>query len=223
MVMPDVIVLGAGIIGAAVAYRLSRAGVRVRIFEAERPAAAASRRSFAYINAARKPPRPYHDLNAAGVAEYGPLAADLGGAWLHRTGRLEWAIDAAERTALRDNVARLRAWDYAAESIDQTTASALAPDLRLPPAGTADFAHHPDEGWIEVVPLVAELLTSALAAGATLEYPAPAERLMVEGGRVVGVVSRGTPHHAEVVIDCSGIAAVAAVRLASGSQRSPAC
>ena len=100
--MREVIVLGAGVVGAAVAYRLSRADVRVTVLEARRPAALASRRSFAWINASNKLPRAYHDLNAAGVAEYGPLAAELGGDWLRRTGRLEWATGPAERAALRD-------------------------------------------------------------------------------------------------------------------------
>ena len=55
--MREVIVLGAGVVGAAVAYRLSRADVRVTVLEARRPAALASRRSFAWINASNKLPR----------------------------------------------------------------------------------------------------------------------------------------------------------------------
>ena len=77
--MRDVIVVGAGILGAMIAYRLSQSGTRVTVLEAERPAAAASRRSFAWYNAHHKLPRAYHDLNAAGVAAYPALAEALGG------------------------------------------------------------------------------------------------------------------------------------------------
>jgi glycine/D-amino acid oxidase-like deaminating enzyme len=210
--MADVIVLGAGIIGAAVAYRLSRAGRRVTVLEAERPAAMASRRSFAWINAGNKPPRPYHDLNAAGIAEYGPLAAEVGGDWLHRTGHLEWATGPAERAALRDKVERLRAWDYPAALVARAEACSLAPDLTLPPAGEADFAFYAEEGWVEAAGLIGRLLAAARAAGATVRYPAPAERLLVESGRVAGVVAAGATYAADLVIDCTGAAAGALLR-----------
>lgn len=205
--MAEILVLGAGIIGAAVAYRLSRAGRRVTVLEAERPAALASRRSFAWINASNKPPRPYHDLNAAGVAEYGPLAAEVSGDWLHRTGRLEWATSPAERAALRQRVERLRAWDYPAALIERDEAQALAPGLRLPPAGVADFVFYAEDGWVETAGLIGRLLAAAAAAGATIRYPAPAERLLIEGGRVTGVAAAGTSYAADLVIDCTGIAA----------------
>ncbi|MCC6628661.1 MAG: FAD-dependent oxidoreductase [Chloroflexi bacterium] len=86
--MRDIVIVGAGVLGALVAYRLSQAGARVTVLEAERPAAAASRRSFAWFNSHHKLPRVYHDLNAAGVAAYPALAAALGGDWLHRVGNL---------------------------------------------------------------------------------------------------------------------------------------
>lgn len=210
--MTDVIVLGAGIIGAAVAYRLSRAGQRVTVLEAERPAAMASRRSFAWINAGNKPPRPYHDLNAAGVAEYGPLAAEVGGDWLHRCGRLEWATDPAERLALRERIARLRTWDYPAAPIARDEAQALVPDLVLPPAGAADFVFYEQDGWVETAGLIGQLLAAAAAAGASLHYPAPAERLLVERGRAAGVVAAGATYAADLVIDCTGVAAGALLR-----------
>lgn len=74
----DVAVVGAGILGAAAAYSLTRAGRRVLVLEAHEPGEGTSGNSFAWINAVRKEPEAYHCLNAAGVAEYDGLADELG-------------------------------------------------------------------------------------------------------------------------------------------------
>ncbi|MBV8987320.1 MAG: FAD-dependent oxidoreductase, partial [Solirubrobacterales bacterium] len=64
----DIIVVGAGVIGAAVAYRLAQAGARVTVLEAaERIGQGTSGRSFAWTNSNEKGPRLYHDLNVAGM------------------------------------------------------------------------------------------------------------------------------------------------------------
>lgn len=222
--MLDAIVIGSGIVGAAVAFRLSQAGARVTVLEATRPAALASRFSFAWINASHKPPRPYHDLNAAGVAEHQALAVEIGGDWLHPTGRLEWATSQPARAALQDNITRLRAWDYPVERIDQEQAQALVPTLCLSADGEADYAFHPEEGWIEGATLIGHLLPAAEATGAMVVYPAPVERLLVEGGGVTGVLAAGATYRADVVIDCAGVAAGTLPRdhgLSVAQRRSP--
>ena len=55
--------------------------------------------------------------------------------------------------------------------------------------------------------MIARLLDGVEAAGGTVRSPAPAERLAVADGRVVGVVAAGTTHAAEAVVDCTGVAA----------------
>jgi len=66
-----VVVAGAGIIGASVAWHLAKAGAEVTVIDREGPATHASRGSFAWINATwSKQPRAYHALNQAGVAAW---------------------------------------------------------------------------------------------------------------------------------------------------------
>ncbi len=45
------LILGAGLLGACLAYRLTRAGVAVTVAEATTPASGASGSSFGWINA----------------------------------------------------------------------------------------------------------------------------------------------------------------------------
>src|SRR5947209_14876505 len=123
--MVDAIVVGAGIVGAAVSCRLAQNGARVTALERRRPAGGTTSTSFAWANAHNKPPRPYHDLNAAGVEAHHRLVADAGGTWFHATGCLQWAVSAAGVAALKSGVGRLQAWGYRAEIVDRQQAQAL--------------------------------------------------------------------------------------------------
>ena len=73
-----VVVAGAGIIGASVAWHLAKAGADVTVIDRTGPATHASRGSFAWINATwSKQPKSYHALNQAGVARWRQLEAEL--------------------------------------------------------------------------------------------------------------------------------------------------
>jgi len=68
------VVIGAGVLGASVAARLAEAGVHVTLLEADQPGRGTSRWSFAWVNSNDKGPRPYHDLNHAGLRAWAQLA-----------------------------------------------------------------------------------------------------------------------------------------------------
>src|SRR5438270_9837908 len=97
----SVIVVGAGSVGANVAYRLAQRGAAVTVVEAIAPGGGTSGASFAWTNSFNKTPREYHDLNVAGMEEHAVLAKELGGGgWLHQDGALAWADTAADRARL---------------------------------------------------------------------------------------------------------------------------
>jgi glycine/D-amino acid oxidase-like deaminating enzyme len=66
----DIIVVGAGSVGANVAYRLAERGARVTVLEAGAPGGGTSGTSFAWTNSFHKTPRDYHDLNTASMIEH---------------------------------------------------------------------------------------------------------------------------------------------------------
>src|ERR1700758_5441775 len=97
--MIKTIVIGGGVMGASVAYRLAQAGAAVTVLEATRIGGGTSGISFAWTNAHKKPPKPYHDLNVAGMKAHAALADEFGGApWWHGGGSLEWEAE-PDRTA----------------------------------------------------------------------------------------------------------------------------
>ena len=89
--MTEIIVVGAGVLGTSVAYRLARAGAKVTVLEATRVGGGTSGISFAWTNANNKTPRAYFDLNVAGMRAHAALKDEFGATpWWHDGGRVEW-------------------------------------------------------------------------------------------------------------------------------------
>ena len=185
-------VIGAGVLGASVAARLAGAGQQVTLLEADQPGRATSRWSFAWLNSNDKKPRPYHDLNQAGLRAWAELAPDLdGAAWYRPVGHVELATSAEARAELAARVRRLASWGYPARLIDASEALELEPSLLLEPspglarvsAETPDaIAWFPDEGYVLTGPLIERLVARAVSHGA--------EVLTGERGRVTGLAAR---------------------------------
>ena len=106
--MPRIIVIGAGVMGASVAYRLATAGASVTVLEAGRIGGGTSTCSFAWTNSNDKEPRAYHDLNVAGMKAHAALAEEFGATpWWHGGGNVEWTAP-EDRAAQQAKVERLR-------------------------------------------------------------------------------------------------------------------
>jgi D-hydroxyproline dehydrogenase subunit beta len=173
------VVIGAGVLGASVAARLAQTGMHVTLLEADQPGRGTSRWSFAWVNSNDKGPRPYHDLNHAGLRAWAQLAPALdGAAWYRPAGNLEVAASAAGRAELAARVRRLAGWGYPARLIDVTEAAEIEPALR-PSGPDAMTAWFPDEAYLLTGPLIERLIARAAADGAIL--------LAGEQGRVTGL------------------------------------
>jgi glycine/D-amino acid oxidase-like deaminating enzyme len=211
----DVIVVGAGCVGASVAYHLAQRGARVIVLEAGAPASGASGASFAWTNSFSKTPRDYHDLNVAGMQEHAALTTELGGGrWLHQEGALAWEEAPAERARLEQAVTRLAGWGYAVERISPSEALELEPDLHIA-AGVQEVIWTPGEGYVEAVPLVAALLAQASRHGARILSGQRVAGVLRAGDRVRGVrTESGACFEADVVVDCAGPATDEVARFA---------
>jgi len=201
------VVIGAGVLGVCVAARLAEAGIGVTLLEQDRPGHAATRSSFAWLNANDKAPRAYHDLNHAGMRAWAALSARLGGArWYRPAGNIEWAEDAPGRAQLAARVRRLAGWGYPARLIGAAEAAELEPSLRLP-ASVTEAAWFPGEGYLLTEPLVGQLARLAARCGATLlaGEPGRVTGLDTAGGAVRAVrTAAGQVIPADVVVCCAG-------------------
>lgn len=215
MKSPDIVVVGAGCVGASVAYRLAERGARVTVLEGGAPGGGTSRASFAWTNSFGKTPRDYHDLNVSSMEEHAALAKELGGGpWLHQDGALAWDDTAAGLKRLEETVERLAAWGYPVARIAPREARTLEPDLHIAPH-VIEVIWTPSEGYVEVVPFIGALLAHATRHGASVRSGVRVTGVIREGSRVRGVRTEAGDHvEADVVVDCAGVAAGEIARLA---------
>ena len=203
--MPSVIVVGAGVLGASVAYQLSRAGAEVTVLEARRPASGASGGTFAWVNAQEKRPAGYFALNAEGVTAYPSLAATLGGDWYHPGGDVTIARGPA-MAGLQQRVERHAALGYPVRFVDRAALADLEPGLELGPDALL-AAHWEAEAWVDAPALIDRLLAAARAAGGRVLSRASVVELDLHGRRLrhVGLAS-GDRLSADLVLVAAGTA-----------------
>ncbi|MER8752872.1 FAD-binding oxidoreductase [Mesorhizobium sp. M1050] len=207
----QVIVIGVGIIGASIAWHLSKRGAQVTVIADSAAGGAATPNSFAWINASWGNPEPYFQLRTRAMAEWSRLAQDLPGLPLSWCGGLCWDLPAA---AMETYATEHSAWGYGIERVDRAGVARIEPNL----AELPDFALHvAEEGVVEPVAAAKMLLADAERHGArTISSTATA--LVQTGGRITSVdTSRGLIAADEVVIAAGvgspDIAATAGIRL----------
>ena len=203
--MSEIIVIGAGVVGASVAYRLALAGARVTVLEATRVGGGTSGCSFAWTNSCNKSPRPYHDLNIAGMKAHAALKDEFGATpWWHGGGRVEWKAP-HEQADQKAKVQRLQEWDYQVEWIDRKQLLELEPDIATDAVGDAPIAWYPADGWLDPVVYAGAMIRAARSRGATIRTQTPVARILVEAGRAKGVVTKsGETLRADIVVNCTG-------------------
>jgi glycine/D-amino acid oxidase-like deaminating enzyme len=204
------VVIGVGVLGASVAARLAGSGVRVTLLEQDQPGRATSRWSFAWLNSNDKSPRPYHELNHAGIRAWADLAPDFDGtAWYRPVGNIELATSPAARAELTARVRRLTGWNYDARLIDPAEAAELEPSLCLPEPGTIEpgtmAAWFPGEGYLLTEPLIACLVAQARNRGAEIRTGEQGRVVALDPGRPSRVrTAAGTVLEADEVVCCAG-------------------
>jgi glycine/D-amino acid oxidase-like deaminating enzyme len=204
----SVIVVGAGILGAAIAYELAKRGVQVTILERTAPAAGTSKDSYAYLNASTKSAsRPYFDLNWQGISGWRVWQQEPGEALpIKWGGAVYWTDKAADGAKLAAAREQVRRWGYAAESVDAPAIARLLPTVHGP-ASLSDGSFFAQEGAVDPVAAVAALLARAKRLGARLIYPAEVQELIVENNAVRGVRTRDGTLLADTVVLASGLGA----------------
>lgn len=201
-----VVVIGAGVYGAAVAASLTRRGARVTVVDAGAPAGGTSGATYSWLNSCGKQPRLYHDLNVAGMEAHRKLAAEVPHSdWYHEGGNLEWAADDAARAELRKKVAGVLDYGYEARWLNRAEALRLEPDMAPAELPADQIAYFPREGWIEPTRLIAHLLSDAVRGGAELVRDDAVTGLEVRAGAVRTVrLASGRELSVAAVVNCAG-------------------
>lgn len=209
------IIIGGGVIGAAVAYRLAEAGAAVTLVEAGRIAEGTSLTSFAWVSACEKiDSDSYYRLSLRAVEAHRDLVAEFGdkGVWYHRPGVIQWLGAGYEgqpfaEAPLGKKLDRLRALGYPAEIVGRDELARLEPSLRPAALGQeAQALHYPEDGYIKAPVMIATLIEAAIERfGLVLKTQTPVRRVVATNGQARGVeTSSGETIAADIVVNCAG-------------------
>lgn len=143
-----VVVIGAGIIGTSIAWRVASRGARVTIVDQAEPGSGASSHSFAWINAGAKEPVGYHNLNRRSLEMWPRFADALGeDVGLRWGGKVSWENDDAAAQLLRARVRQLQSWGYPSRLVSREELQELEPALSIGAVAAAEYSEN--EGQVE--------------------------------------------------------------------------
>jgi D-hydroxyproline dehydrogenase subunit beta len=200
--MPDVVVVGGGIIGTSCVYELARRGASVTLFEREEIAAGASGRNLGYLDTSKDPV--LAPLARRTLDRYLEIASEPPVPFFmdrEAIGTLAVTLDEVE-------VEDLRGWAEAAEAVG-VRATRVEPDevRRLEPelAPTVVEGYLLDEGHrVDPAALTGAFAALAAKSGAVIRHHLGARRLIERSGRVAGVVTDEGVVEADVVVLAAG-------------------
>jgi len=185
----DVVIVGAGILGASLAYFLARAGVRPLVLERAGPAAEASGANAGMIGPSGGIPGKTLALSLLSAELYDQASHELDAPIdFQRGGRLLLAHSASD-VAERETFVRER------QGLGISLEMLYGPDIReIEPILSEKViaaAYAPDDGQIDPFRATTAYLSTACRLGARLEVGVAVESLVVEGGAVRGVIANG--------------------------------
>jgi sarcosine oxidase, subunit beta len=184
--MVDVVVIGAGISGAATAFELARSGVSVALIDRWGPAAMASGWTLAGVRALGRDLAEL-PLAQAAIADWEGLAEKLDGVIHYRQdGNIRLARTAADFAVLTAMVAAQVRSGLPAEMLDSDALHEIAPAVAPEIVGAA---YCPTDGHADPRATVLAFVTAAARAGAELRFGETVLSIEVEGDTVTAVVT----------------------------------
>ena len=208
-----VTVIGAGIVGGAIAFHLASRGAEVTLIDARRPGMGASSHSFAWINAFGKEPRHYNELNRRSLDTWDRFARlldmDIGLRW---GGQLTWAATDSEANELIENVEKLQSWGYVARLIDESEMRSLEPGLDPGPVVAAALSDN--DGHVIATLAAQACARRVVDMGGDVLPNSPVTGLMIRGQRVVSVEVGTGWIDCDMAVVAAGVATTAVAQLA---------
>ena len=198
----DVLVIGAGAVGAAIAYFCARAGLSVRVLDKGAPGGGTSSRCEGNILVSDKEHGPELDLAnyslgvwKSDLAEFGPHFE------FEAKGGIIVASRDASMTALQRALAVQRKHAIDVGELDVAELKELEPYATDRAVGAAFY---PDDSQVMPMKVVNHLLAMARGLGAEVLPHTPVEAFARRGEAVVGVRAGGATYAAGAVINAAG-------------------
>ncbi len=197
----DAIVIGAGVMGASIAYNLSQRGLKVLILERQSIAVGATGASSGLV-------RMHYDIEVDSALAWQSFhffknwRDRIGGeCGFKRTGFLQ-IVSPDKNEQLRGNVEMQKRIDILTEVVTAAEVKKIAPMFK-----TDDFelaAYEPESGYADPTLTTNSFITNAKACGSGLMQDCEVTGIRVSGGKVVGVESNRGSFDAPIIVNCAG-------------------
>ena len=197
----DAIVIGAGVMGASIAYNLSQRGLKVLILERQSVGVGATGASSGLV-------RMHYDLEIDSALAWESFhffrnwRERIGGeCGFKRTGFIQ-IVSPERNEQLRGNVEMQKRIGILTEVVSPEEVKKIAPMFK-----TDDFelaAYEPESGYADPVLTTNSFIENARTCGATLKQDCEVTGIRVSGGKVVGVESNRGSFDAPIVVNCAG-------------------
>lgn len=204
----DVVVVGGGIIGGAVAFRLAQDKLRVALVDGQTPGREASWAAAGMLSPAPDSPEaiPLVPFGRASLALYPEFIAELEEitgrqTGYRREGTIEVLFSSGAERELSTLIALHRGLGLAAEPLPVDEARRLEPALGREARAAAIL---PDEASLDSRALTGAVLAAAAASGVELLANTKVKRLVRESSKCTGVVTDGETIAAGHVILAAG-------------------
>ena len=168
-VRPHIVIIGAGIIGASMAFHLSLRRMTVTVLDQGTSGNGATHASFAWINARDKTPRGYHELNRRSMDLWPRferrLGQDIGLRW---GGEVRWAATQDGAREFTARVRELQSWGYPIRLLTRQEFETLEPGIQ--PGEFHAGSYSEGDGIVDAVSTTRVALTRAAEMGATMRH-----------------------------------------------------
>ena len=213
----DVVIVGAGVVGAATAYFAALAGLSVIVVERGSIASGTSSRCEGNVLVSDKEVGPELELSLYSQRVWREDLAEYADLWeFESKGGLVVARSESSMRALADLVVHQRTLGIRADMIDDIAGvRALEPYINPALAGGAFY---PDDAQVQPLLATHQLLRLAREHGAQVRTRTAVHGILISGGRAEGVETSAGRISAGAVINCAGpwsgeLAALAGVHL----------
>ncbi len=192
----DVVVVGAGIAGTAVAHFLAQGGLRVVLVDRNYPGQEATGRSAGFLVSQH-----WNGLDAALARASREITTGVhpeGESGFTTSGFLRLTSREEDLPVMRDRAREIQQTGGRAEVLKGRKLSRRFPWLRS--AGLAGGLFTPEDGYVDPYEVATGFLERARARGAELLVNSPVKKLAIQGTRVRGVVAGKTTVEADAVV-----------------------